>query len=350
MELKFTNDYTAYLLGAFFSASKYDPENKKFILTIYQPGNAGDKTGSLISTLKKGSKDFLTDVKEEFVDYHRCKKFFEIENKELVEALLEYYDVKNEAFYKLPDFVLSFSSKKDSQSASFLSGFFDLIPGFPYLEICCDKYTLNVKNLSIFEEVQTLLQVFPNMEEKENSIEISESSKTNTLDFLGKIYEYTNIGENYSYYKSLCGITDSRNKLIWTKTRSDAVAPFKQRVSDSGYDLTILSKVKQKGLVEFYDTGIAIQPPFGWYFDVLPRSSISGTGYILVNSTGVIDRAYTGSILVPLMKIDPNAPSLSLPNRLVQIIPRNIVHFQTQEVESLTKTTRGSGGFGSTNK
>ena len=93
MELKFTNDYTAYLLGAFFSASKYDSENKKFILTIYQSGNAGDKTGSLIATLKKGSKDFLTDVKEEFVDYHRCKKFFEIENKELVEALLEYYDI-----------------------------------------------------------------------------------------------------------------------------------------------------------------------------------------------------------------------------------------------------------------
>ena len=97
-----------------------------------------------------------------------------------------------------------------------------------------------------------------------------------------------------------------------------------------------------------YDTGIKVQPAFGWYFDLVPRSSISKTGYMLANSIGVIDRTYVGPVLVPLRKVDPHAPDLELPARLVQIIPRPIVHIQWEEVEALDETARGAGGFGST--
>ena len=152
-------------------------------------------------------------------------------------------------------------------------------------------------------------------------------------------------------YRAWCGSVPFGRAMPpfrWSKTRPDAVAPSKSRASDSGFDLVLLEAVKRMGDVTLYDTGIQVQPAFGWYFDVVPRSSISKTGYALANSVGVIDRTYTGPILVALRKADPDAPDLPLPSRLVQMIPRPIVHVRMEAVESLDETERGAGGFGST--
>ena len=139
---------------------------------------------------------------------------------------------------------------------------------------------------------------------------------------------------------------------LWSKTREDAIEPSKVRASDSGYDLHLLEKIKTVGDVEFYDTGIRIKPNFGYYFTLVPRSSISKTGYMLANSIGIIDRTYLGNIIVALRKIDKNAEDLVLPSRLVQIIPNHIVHLQFKQVDDIdiSGTERGDGGFGSSNK
>lgn len=134
----------------------------------------------------------------------------------------------------------------------------------------------------------------------------------------------------------------------FVRSLPEAVAPSKARASDSGYDLTIVKLIKNVGLVFYFDTGIKVQPPYGWYFDVVARSSLTKTGFILANGVGVIDRTYTGSIIVPLMKVDTSAPDLTLPARVAQMIPRPIVHAQLVEVPSLSETDRGAGGFGST--
>ena len=179
------------------------------------------------------------------------------------------------------------------------------------------------------------------------------------LDFLGHLYDGAAVYlvRKRDLYLDWCmwvpslggsGRHGDEDLFHWTKTRPDAVAPSKERVSDSGFDLVLLEPVKQMGDVTLYDTGIRIQPAFGWYFDLVPRSSISKTGYMLANSVGVIDRTYTGPVLVALRKADPDAPDLELPNRLVQIIPRPIVHVRWQQVDALGETARGAGGFGST--
>lgn len=142
-----------------------------------------------------------------------------------------------------------------------------------------------------------------------------------------------------------------RNESIRVQlVHPEARLPKKEHVSDSGYDLTLLYEKKRLGKTILYGTGVIIEPPFGWYFDVVPRSSIIKHGYILANSVGVIDRSYRGEIFVPLIKIDESATDLELPARLVQLIPRPIVHFPVELRTSLTSTTRGSGGFGSTGK
>lgn len=185
-------------------------------------------------------------------------------------------------------------------------------------------------------------------------------SGNNALDFLERIYNNSKyrLDRKYNQYLDIStwvpSISYSRyyknDHCSWSKTRKDAVSPFKVRASDSGYDLTLLEKIKTVGDVEFYDTGIKVKPKYGYYFQLVPRSSISKTGYMLANSIGIIDRTYLGNIIVPLIKVDKSAKDLELPLRIVQIIPTHIVHFEFVEVDNIEEETeRGTGGFGSTN-
>lgn len=178
----------------------------------------------------------------------------------------------------------------------------------------------------------------------------------NCLDLLGKIYDNCNchmlrkIGQYYDWCQWNPSLKNEKkyiDKIFFAKTRKDAIFPSKQRISDSGYDLTLIEKIKQNGEVEFYDTGLKVSPPFGYYFDLVPRSSIIKSGYILANNIGIIDRAYVGNIIVALIKIDKSKPDLELPSRLIQLIPRQIQHFNVIEVDKLEETERNEGGFGS---
>ena len=140
-------------------------------------------------------------------------------------------------------------------------------------------------------------------------------------------------------------------KLKFLKTKNNAVLPFKERITDSGYDLTIIEKVKEIGDVEFYTTGIKVQfGSFGWYGMVVPRSSLSKTGYMMANSIGIIDRSYLGEILIALRKMDITADSIILPARVAQLIPMPIVHFEIKEITEFQETDRNEKGFGSTGR
>lgn len=135
-----------------------------------------------------------------------------------------------------------------------------------------------------------------------------------------------------------------------SKTRVDAVVPSKTRVTDAGYDLTIIEKVKDlNDTTSLYDTGIKLDMMLGTYAEVVPRSSLSKSGYMLANSVGIIDTSYTGNIMIALAKIDRKSPDLTLPFRCCQLIFREQVHVQLRQVDTIeTQTSRGSGGFGST--
>lgn len=147
----------------------------------------------------------------------------------------------------------------------------------------------------------------------------------------------------------IAGIAPARTTAAISVRRlvHDAKLPSKERVSDSGYDLTLLYEKSRTNNVILYGTGLVVEPPTGWYFDLVPRSSIIKRGYLLANSVGVIDRSYRGELLVPLIKVDPDSPDLELPARIAQLIPRPIVHFDVVE-NGVTTSHRGVGGFGST--
>ena len=127
-----------------------------------------------------------------------------------------------------------------------------------------------------------------------------------------------------------------------------AIPPHKTRFSDSGFDLTLININKKIGKVTLYGTGVIVTPPTGFYFDMVPRSSIIKSGYMLANSLGIIDQGYTGEVLVPLVKIDEEAPDLELPAKLVQLIPRKWYGFNPVNVDEVYETSRNTKGFGST--
>lgn len=133
------------------------------------------------------------------------------------------------------------------------------------------------------------------------------------------------------------------------KIREDATLPTKAHDTDSGFDVTLTHIIKKEHDVVFYGTGIQVQPPEGFFFMMPPRSSISKSGYILANSVGIIDQDYRGELIVALRKIDLTKPDLTLPCKMVQLIPTPVYHMDMKEVKEFTSTTkRGFGGFGST--
>lgn len=139
-------------------------------------------------------------------------------------------------------------------------------------------------------------------------------------------------------------------RLGFRLTDSSAVMPSK-RIVDVGYDLTIVDVFKKATeLTTLYETHVALVIPIGFYAEVVPRSSISKTGYMLANNIGIIDPGYTGSIKIPLIKVDPSAPDLELPARVAQLIIKSYVVSESYDAtaDNLIQTERGAGGFGST--
>lgn len=134
----------------------------------------------------------------------------------------------------------------------------------------------------------------------------------------------------------------------YIKTDNDAISPTKNHELDTGFDLHLIKKIKEHNNVLFYDTGIVVRPPFGYYFELVGRSSIAKSGWMLANNIGIIDYNYTGSIIVALIKVDQHAKELELPCKLVQIIPRKLIMMNFVESDVIDETDRANtGGLGS---
>ena len=92
--------------------------------------------------------------------------------------------------------------------------------------------------------------------------------------------------------------------------------------------------------------------PPGFKGVVVPRSSLSKTKWMLANSIGIIDADYRGEWMM-VLKTD-SAMYEPLPfaigERCAQIYFEKVNDIEMEEVEELTETVRGEGGFGSTGK
>ena len=130
---------------------------------------------------------------------------------------------------------------------------------------------------------------------------------------------------------------------------NEAIVPSRAHPSDIGLDLTAIGKEKvyDNGVI-LYDTKISVQPPTGYYLEILPRSSMSKTGWMLANSVGTLDPNYTGNLYIALVRVVPGAPEIELPFCKCQLILRKAEYANMEQVNKFCETDRGDGGFGST--
>ena len=137
-------------------------------------------------------------------------------------------------------------------------------------------------------------------------------------------------------------------KIKIKKLHPKAVIPNYAKIGDAGMDMVITDI---KGETEWnisYGFGISMEIPEGFMGLVFPRSSIRKTDLILTNSIGVIDSGYRGEIQATFKRTGLNKYEIGDRGAQLIIIPHPTIEFQ--EVEELTNTERGEGGFGSTGK
>jgi len=135
-------------------------------------------------------------------------------------------------------------------------------------------------------------------------------------------------------------------KINIKKLHEDAVTPKYAKSGDAGMDLTATDVVADEHTIT-YKTGIAIEIP-RWHVGLLfPRSSVYKTGQSLTNCVGVIDSGYRGEIMMKFT-LSPYQKEYDIGDRVGQLIIIPYPNIEFEEVESLSETSRGSGGYGST--
>lgn len=130
----------------------------------------------------------------------------------------------------------------------------------------------------------------------------------------------------------------------------EAVIPSYAKDGDAGMDLTATSIVETEDYVQ-YGTGLSVEIPEGYVGLIFPRSSISKISLVQANSVGVVDSGYRGEILVRFKRILNPITNLYFPHysvleRIAQLIIIPYPQIELEEVEELSLTERGSGGFG----
>jgi dUTP pyrophosphatase len=135
------------------------------------------------------------------------------------------------------------------------------------------------------------------------------------------------------------------------KLNENAVIPSYAKDGDAGMDLIATSIIGEEPFQITYGLGIALEIPKGFVGLVFPRSSIRKTDLSLTNCVGVIDSGYRGELQATFRKHKGVASkTYEVGDRVAQImiIPHPPIEFD--EVDELSDTERGEGGFGSTGK
>ncbi|MGF0011231.1 dUTP diphosphatase [Desulfovibrio sp. SGI.102] len=178
-------------------------------------------------------------------------------------------------------------------------------------------------------------------------------------------------------------------EIKFVKTHPDAVIPTRGSAGSAGFDLTAVS-LRRAADLYIYDIGIAMEIPEGYWGGIYARSSLFFTGLEKCGGVCVIDSDYRGSILVMFREVpgDQHARRLALHpmfpgktglmhpykpgDRIAQLIIQPCVmpvmgrvtlsemgsirpycdlqKVEFVEVDHLSKTTRGTGGYGSTGR
>jgi len=136
--------------------------------------------------------------------------------------------------------------------------------------------------------------------------------------------------------------------------KSNNNLPAYETLHAAGMDLranieaSVLLKPLERKLVP---TGLFIELPEGFEAQIRPRSGLAYKhGISIVNAPGTIDADYRGEIGVLLVNLSDQVFEINPGDRIAQMVVARHEKVEWQQVESLTETSRGEGGYGHTGK
>lgn len=140
------------------------------------------------------------------------------------------------------------------------------------------------------------------------------------------------------------------HKVLVKKVHPDAVVPNFASPGDAGADLVAVESGRiLPGGRAFVKTGIAVELPEGTVGLIHPRSGLAAKhGVTVLNAPGTIDSGYRGEIAVILFNSSLESFHYQAGDRIAQFVVQEYLTPAYVEVEDLTDTARGAGGFGST--
>ena len=137
--------------------------------------------------------------------------------------------------------------------------------------------------------------------------------------------------------------------------KSNNALPSYETINSAGMDLRaylldgeMVIKPMQRALVP---TGLFMEIPVGYEGQVRPRSGLAiKSGITVLNSPGTIDADYRGEVKVILINLSDVDFVIKSGDRIAQLVIAKCEQLEVVEVETLSETERGAGGFGHTGK
>ena len=141
-------------------------------------------------------------------------------------------------------------------------------------------------------------------------------------------------------------------KILIKKLSKTAIIPKYETQGASGVDISAninedLTLATNESIL--VPTGIAVSIPQGFEIQIRPRSGLAAKkGISVLNTPGTIDADYRGEIKVILINHGNEPFIIRNGDRIAQMVVCPIVQAKFEQVDELSDTERGSGGFGST--
>ncbi len=134
--------------------------------------------------------------------------------------------------------------------------------------------------------------------------------------------------------------------------QSQHTLPNYETIASAGMDLRanltepVILKPLERAIIR---TGLYIELPIGYEAQVRPRSGLAAKkGITVLNSPGTVDADYRGEIGVILVNLSNEDFTVENGERIAQLVITKHERAEWFEVDILSETSRGEGGFGST--
>ena len=141
-------------------------------------------------------------------------------------------------------------------------------------------------------------------------------------------------------------------KILIKRLSKEVSLPKYETSGSSGMDLAANIDANfniDPGKTAIIPTGLALSIPKGFEVQIRPRSGLAAKQKISVlNTPGTIDADYRGEIKVILINLGQETFKVEKGLRIAQMVVCPVVQAQLKEVDDLSETERGKGGFGST--